>query len=614
MRVSKLIILSVFVLVSSAVNAEELVRYTGETISNVDYHHGQLAPAIGVHNVQIMRANRENPAESDGFGWTYNHAPMIAYWNNTFYVEYLSDPVGEHVPPAQTFLVKSSDQGKTWGKPEVIFPVYNVPDGTKKEGMDYVAKDLTAIMHQRVGFYVSKSNKLLALAYYGIALHAKDDPNDGNGIGRVVREIKADGSFGQIYFLRYNHAFNEKNTAYPFYKKSKDKKFVAACDEILANPLYMMQTVEEADRNDPLVPLKQQYKAFSYYHLPDGRVVGLWKHALTSVSRDGCFTWYSPVERARGFVNSNAKIWGQKTSDGKYATVYNPSEYRWPLAVSVSDDGLEYKNLLLIHGEITPLRYGGNYKSYGPQYVRGIQEGNGTPPDGKLWVTYSMNKEDIWVSSVPVPVTHIAAGHENDIFNQMPDGKELDKWNIYSLVWAKASVERDDKGAKCLVLRDKDPFDYARVEKVIPESRQFKASFELTASQTDKGRLDIEFQNSKGNPAIRISLMSDGLIYTKSGARSSSGGPYKAGQKHHFEVIVKKDIRTYELFVDGKKVRTGIFYAPVESFSRIMFRTGEPRLHPTPETQADRFTDMENTGAVDPEAVFSIYSLKTETL
>lgn len=614
MRVSKLIILSVFVLVSSAVNAEELVRYTGETISNVDYHHGQLAPAIGVHNVQIMRANRENPAESDGFGWTYNHAPMMAYWNNTFYVEYLSDPFGEHVPPAQTFLVKSSDQGKTWGKPEVLFPVYNVPDGTKKEGMDYVAKDLTAIMHQRVGFYVSKSNKLLALAYYGIALHAKDDPNDGNGIGRVVREIKADGSFGQIYFLRYNHAFNEKNTAYPFYKRSKDKKFVAACDEILANPLYMMQTVEEADRNDPLVPLKQQYKAFSYYHLPDGRVVGLWKHALTSVSRDGGYTWYSPVERARGFVNSNAKIWGQKTSDGKYATVYNPSEYRWPLAVSVSDDGLEYKNLLLIHGEITPLRYGGNYKSYGPQYVRGIQEGNGTPPDGKLWVTYSMNKEDIWVSSVPVPVTNIAAGHDNDVFNQMPDGKELDKWNIYSLVWAKASVERDDKGAKCLVLRDKDPFDYARVEKVFPESRQFKASFELTASQTDKGRLDIEFQNSKGNTAIRISLMPDGLIYTKSGARSSSGGPYKAGQKHNFEVIVKKDIRTYELYVDGKKVRTGIFYAPVESFSRIMFRTGEPRLHPTPETQADRFTDMENTGAVDPEAVFSIYSLKTETL
>jgi hypothetical protein len=53
-------------------------------------------------------------------------------------------------------------------------------------------------MHQRMGFYVSKKNRLLALAYYGIALDAKDDPNDGKGIGRVVREIYKDGSFGRF--------------------------------------------------------------------------------------------------------------------------------------------------------------------------------------------------------------------------------------------------------------------------------------------------------------------------------------------------------------------------------------------------------------------------------
>ena len=70
----------------------------------------------------------------------------------------------------------------------------------------------------------------------------------------------------------------------------------------------------------------------------------------------------------KGFVNSNAKIWGQRLSDGAYATVYNPSEFRWPLAISLSKDGLEYTTLNLVHGEITPMRYGGNYKSYGPQY------------------------------------------------------------------------------------------------------------------------------------------------------------------------------------------------------------------------------------------------------
>ena len=72
--------------------------------------------------------------------------------------------------------------------------------------------------------------------------------------------------------------------------------------------------------------------------------------------------------RAKGFVNSNAKIWGQRLTDGMYATVYNPSEFRWPLAISLSKDGLEYTTLNLVHGEIPPMRYGGNYKSYGPQY------------------------------------------------------------------------------------------------------------------------------------------------------------------------------------------------------------------------------------------------------
>jgi hypothetical protein len=72
----------------------------------------------------------------------------------------------------------------------------------------------------------------------------KDDPNDGNGIGRVVREIKKDGTYGPIYFIYYNHGFNEKNTAFPYFKRSKDKAFVKACQEILDNPLYRMQWVK----------------------------------------------------------------------------------------------------------------------------------------------------------------------------------------------------------------------------------------------------------------------------------------------------------------------------------------------------------------------------------
>src|SRR5215211_6459744 len=91
-----------FLLSSLSVCAQDTVRYSGTTLVNVDYHHGQLSPAVGVHNVQIFRANREHPDWAGGTNWTYNHAPMIAFWNNQFYLHYLSDPVGEHVPPGQT--------------------------------------------------------------------------------------------------------------------------------------------------------------------------------------------------------------------------------------------------------------------------------------------------------------------------------------------------------------------------------------------------------------------------------------------------------------------------------------------------------------------------------
>jgi hypothetical protein len=590
----------------------DLVHYSGPTISNVDYHHGGLTPAVGVHNQQVMRASREHPELSDGLGNTYNHAPMLAYWNNTLYIEYISNPVGEHVPPGMTLLVRSNDQGKTWSKPEIIFPIYQVPDGFRKEGNPNVANDLKAVMHQRVGFRVSSSGRLLALGFYGVVLGPKDDPNDGNGIGRVVREIFKDGSFGPIHFLRPSHDFKGRNMDYPLYSSCRDKEFVKACDEILNDPLFMMQMVEEADRDDALIPLKKPYKAFSYYHLSNGDVVGLWKHALTSRSDDGGRTWHEPVLRAQGFVNSNAKIWGQKTSDGRYATVYNPSEFRWPLAVSVSPDGLDYQNLLLVHGEISPMRYGGNYKSYGPQYVRGILEGNGQTPDGKMWLTYSMNKEDIWSASVPVPIVSDVTVHPDEVFENLPDAHELDGWNTCSPIWAPVSIRKHD-GVKCLTLSDKDAFDYAKAERVIPASTRFKAVFTLSAAQNDQN-LDIEFLNPQGKPSIRLSLLPDGFIRAKSGARLSGICPYLANQDYQIEVRVNTKTRTYEVWVDGQKKFTGIFFQPAAVIKRIAFRTGELRLFPTPETPADNFTDLPETGKQVPEAIYYLKSFKTESI
>ena len=232
--------------------AQDRIHYTGKELSNPACHDGQLSPVVGVHNIQLVRANREHPDASNGNGWTYNHQPMLAYWNGQFFYQYLADPSDEHVPPSQTFLMTSKD-GYRWTNPEIVFPPYQVPDGYTKESRPGVqAKDLIAIMHQRVGFYVSKSGKLITMGNYGVALDKKDDPNDGNGIGRVVREIKKDGSFGQIYFIYYNHGFNEKNTDYPYFKKSKDREYWVKTMIKIIDPLYTNLSQNTLRKNMPV--------------------------------------------------------------------------------------------------------------------------------------------------------------------------------------------------------------------------------------------------------------------------------------------------------------------------------------------------------------------------
>ena len=586
--------------------AQDTLRYVGTTLSNVDYHHGQLPLAVGVHNIQTMRAWR---SDTGAIAWTYNHAPMLAWWKGKFYLEYLSNPVGEHQGAGRTLLQTSND-GYQWSYPKVIFPPYRVSDGYVKPGKSDTAKNAFAVMHQRMGFYVSKSNRLFALAFYGIVLAPKDDPNDGNGIGRVIREIMEDGSCGPIYFLRFNHGFGAHNTAYPFYKSSSDKGLVAACEEILNNPLLMMQTVEEADRNDPLIPLQKDYKAFNYYRLPNGHVVGLWKYALTSISKNEGRNWQYTPTRAPGFVNANAKIWGQKTSDGRYATLYNPSEFRWPLAVSVSNDGLNYHNLLLVNGEITSMRYGGAYKSYGPQYVRGIQEMNGTPPDGQIWVTYSMNKEDMWVSRIPVPILDKVDQPVLDNFATMPAGHELDNWNIFSPLWCQVTMQQSPAG-KVLALHDADPFDHAKAERLFPASVQVKIDIILSAQQNSHGLLEIELQDRSGLPCLRLVLDSMGNILTRQGYRYKNLGAYKPGQLLELSIELNTATRFYQVSINGQKLSSNICFQPVQFVERLVFRTGSIRRFPNADTPTDQDYDLPDTEAINKQAVFHIYKVQT---
>ena len=68
MKVKKLYIIATLILASQTLQAQDSVRYTGKTLVNADYHHGQLTPVVGVHSIQTFRANREHPALAENFG------------------------------------------------------------------------------------------------------------------------------------------------------------------------------------------------------------------------------------------------------------------------------------------------------------------------------------------------------------------------------------------------------------------------------------------------------------------------------------------------------------------------------------------------------------------
>jgi hypothetical protein len=238
-----------------------------------------LRDAVGGESRQTIRVNRTHPELNEGYGWTYSHASNLAYWNGTFYQQYLSNPVDEHIPPGHTLLTISSD-GRNWQKPVVIFPHYKPPAGVK------IPEGSTGyMMHQRMGFFVSSDSRLLTVAFYG---HSEDPFKEG-GIGRVVREIYKNGEMGPIYFIRYSsHTnWNESNTSCPFYTRSEDKGFVKACNELLNDKLKTLQWWDEDRGLDGFYGNHEAREAIFYYHRKDGNVLALYKRSMSALSDDG---------------------------------------------------------------------------------------------------------------------------------------------------------------------------------------------------------------------------------------------------------------------------------------------------------------------------------------
>lgn len=118
-----------------------------------------------------------------------------------------------------------------------------------------------------------------------------------------------------------------------------------------------------------------------------------------SLSYDSGGTWTIPVKT--NYPDGTSKNMSGRLSNGWYYLINNPkvhgSNLRDPLAISFSRNGWTFEHPLALRKHAPPLRYPGKAKgSHSFQYSHALEH------EGKLWVIYATNKEDIEISAYPL--------------------------------------------------------------------------------------------------------------------------------------------------------------------------------------------------------------------
>ena len=533
---------------------------------------GGLTPVPGVRSFQVFRAQRDVRAADPGVrsGYTYNHHVDMACWKGRLYMGWNSCERDEDTWPWRQ-MYSSSIDGATWSPPALLFP----PEVS---------------MALRMYFFHSPNERMLVIA--GLRRGQKK-AEEKLKAELVVREILSDHTLGPVFAL---HAVRPLTDGCPpFFEASANPGFVTACRLLLANHPFLEQQdygnlLDPKDRMawhdrahwpSGKVPGKGIWtfgKASSFFHRRDGALVGVCKMGWVTISRDEGRTWSMPVAPP-SLVTGRAKVWGQRTPDGRFALVYNPDrELRYPLVMVTSDDGVTFHNMQVVQGETPIRRYDGSLKDLGAEYVRGISEwaNDGSRSDDAMWIVYSINKEDIWVSRIPIPIPRDEGGTVTDGFDAMSPGPFVPGWNTYSPRWAPVSVVPLPDGRKCVRLEDADPYDYARAVRTFPASTQLTATFEVRPGQDHSGSLEIEIlSDPSALRPIRLILGSDGQMRTRNGKDKTFLGAYKAGEWIKFHIDASTVTGRFSISLNGRAVLTGAsFTEPAEHFQRLSFRTG----------------------------------------
>ncbi len=264
----------------------------------------------------------------------------------------------------------------------------------------------------------------------------------------------------------------------------------------------------------------------SQYLQPDGTIVMLFRdqsssfYKLVSVSKDRGETWTKTT--LTSFPDARTKQCAGNLPDGTSFIVSCPvpAKRRWPLVLHLSDDGKKFGQAILLRsgtpGDLPPRRYDGRYKTLGYSYPKAIIH------KGKLYISYSTNKEDVECTIVTIakPKTTTAQKRKKYEFqrNLPVYADSLIAHLDYPMAWENSGIKKFSKWKKaarqkvfdCMLMPPPPPANGYQAKVLFEEQRDgYKArKIEIRLSQYYTVPAYVLIPDGKG-PFPAINLLHD---------------------------------------------------------------------------------------------------------
>ncbi len=357
-----------------------------------------------IENIETITLHTATPETG-----TYNHHPHIAFFKGVFYASWDIQIRDENASGQHGLLRRSTDHGRTWTPVEELFPP---PDKT------------VPLSEAWIGTRYQNANGFAVVDDILYAVTAVDEAAGPNlkekyriNIGQLCRSVNPDGTLGKIFWL---HSEEPKPVqGFPAYPAG-DSLLVEKINNYFRQPGNEIQLkygprAQHPDSDDN----HRLSEPSPAWQLSEGAWVKLYRDGgsrtartfrekeesksrrnYASFSFDDGKSWTIPTRTS--FPDACARTNAGKLPDGQVYVINNvlplsPKKGgRSLLAISLSRDGLNFDRMAVIRFLPPDQRYEGRAKSVGYAYPHSVIIG------ADLWVIYSVNKEDIQISRIPL--------------------------------------------------------------------------------------------------------------------------------------------------------------------------------------------------------------------